>query len=145
MHPKSGQLLRAIADLAAHAQAKPTDNPGIGRLRKARVQAENAWINEGCPDLPHGGHRPHKLPKAGRRVAAEEMLADKDWEAVTVTLTVRKLSGGGVLLSDDGVEAWVPQKLCWEVGTRKIASVQEDDVVELDMPQWLVEEKGFHV
>ncbi len=136
---ESAQLLRAIADLAVHAQSRPTDTQGIRNLRKARVRAETAWINAGCPDAAPGEGKPSPVPKAARRLEAENLL--KDWTPVTVTVTVRRMSEAAALVTDDKVEAWLPRKLCFDPGTRDVTDLEEADIFEIDIPTWLAKEK----
>lgn len=141
--PATADLLRATAALVRHVQASPTEAKRTALLRQARAAAEARWLAAGCPDLPLAGGevRPSRLPdRVVRPPGGDE---DKDWTPTTVTVEVRSVRERAVLLGTDDAEGWAPRSLCWLPGTREVAEVAVGDLVEVDLPRWLVDEKDL--
>lgn len=107
MHPETTTLLRAIAALVNHAQARPTDGDGLTRLRKARGAAEVAWVQAGSPDLT-GAAKPTAMP-AGIGTGDP---ADKDWTREEIEVEVKRRTERGILLDAGDGAFWCPLSLC---------------------------------
>ena len=131
MNPATADLLRAIAALASHAQAHPTDAAGIGKLRTGRAKAEAAWIQAGSPDLPASEPKP--------AVRAPPLPADsngeKDWTREGVDVEVTRTTEKAVLLSDGDREFWCPRSLIDGGDTLALG-----DVDTLSVPRWILAE-----
>lgn len=140
MSPETGALLRAVAALMVEAQRDPSSKALAG-LRAARGRAEGAWMAARCPDLPAGTPAPTAPPPQRDTPKHGE---GKDWRPITLTLEVgRRTTGGGIFVATGEEQVCVPASLLWEVGLRQAAEIEEGDVVEVDMPRWLADEKGL--
>lgn len=101
MNPTTATLLKTISELIVHAQAHPTDNTGIAKMRKARAAAEQSWMAAGTPDLPADTPRPTIIPKETGFVGSDSEHG-RDWSPVRVLLEVQSLTEGGAALCSDG-------------------------------------------
>lgn len=129
MNAETADLLRAVAALVNHAQARPTDGDGLTRLRKTRAAAEVAWVQAGSPDLPTGTAKPTAMP-AG--IGTGEP-AEKDWTREDVEVEVKRLTERAALLDDGNRAFWCPLSVC-----DGAAELGEGGVGVVSVPRWVL-------
>ena len=129
MTAETTTLLRAIAVLVNHAQARPTDGDGLTRLRKARAAAEVAWVQAGSPDLPTGPAKPTAMP-AGIGTGDP---ADKDWTREDVEVEVKRRTERGILLDAGDGAFWCPLSVC-----EGATELGEGGVGVVSVPRWVL-------
>lgn len=132
MSPHTEALLRAVAALVNHAQARPLDGDGLGKLRAARGRAEVAWVQAGSPDLPAGVGRPSVVPAA--LVLPRNDGDDKDWTRVPVECELLATTERALLLDAGEGRFWCPRS----VVDGAEALVVKGDVAEVMIPRWLL-------
>lgn len=128
MNPATSALLRAVAALASHAQASPTDSAGIARLRVAQGKAAKQWTDAGSPDLtdaPKPAVISHECGKVDE---------SKDWTMVSLDVEVKRATEKAMLLSDGDGEFWCPRSvLAGDVDN-------EGDIGTVSVPRWVREQ-----
>lgn len=56
---------------------------------------------------------------------------------------VKAVTAKAALCDIDGDEHWLPLSQCWDGGAENWSPAVGDEGVKVDIPEWLVEEKGL--
>jgi len=144
MDPTTQTLLQAVAALARHAQARPTDTGGLRGLRRERAAAEAAWLAAGCPDLVDDKEAPMAPAAAHPATSTRRTSAGPDrHRPMLIVVDVIRLTERGALLDDGRTRAWVPRSFVIKPGTNEFADLVVGDMTEVQIPFWLADEKGL--
>ena len=151
LQPSTRRLLKAIAGLAAYAQARPTDSDGIRIWRKKRAAAEKEWFGAGCPNIEFTARdlkpQPQPQPQHPRADAWKRRQGASKSNYVMLAVVVRAVTKKALLVSDGTPEAepsWLPRQFCRDpqnVGAQ--VNPDRGDTVEIAVPRWLAEKEGL--
>lgn len=118
LQPTTAALLRAIAELVNHVQARPTDHAGLVKCRAKRAKAEADWIAAGTPDLSAEVARPTAMPAdVGTRRNDDDVEGEddgeKDWTPTDVEVEVRRVTEKAYLFNagDGRGDFWCPKSV----------------------------------
>jgi hypothetical protein len=130
MNDATANLLRAVAALANHAQAHPTDAPGIRLRAQGRSRAEAAWVAAGSPDLPSEMPRPAVMQKGVGHVDEE-----KDWSPVTLLVEVVNMTEKAYRFDPGDDAFWCPKAVVRESDP---LLPEVGDVATVTVPRWVL-------